>query len=175
MVIATPGRLIDFLESGILHLSNISYLVLDEADRMLDMGFEPQIRKVVSQISTNRQTLMWSATWPKEVRTLAEDFLKEYVHVNIGALSLCANHNITQIIDVCEEHDKGQKLYALLSEVMAESKDNKTIIFAETKRKVDDLTRRLRSDGFPCMCIHGDKSQSERDWVLRGKSFLKIN
>ncbi|KFM66710.1 putative ATP-dependent RNA helicase DDX5, partial [Stegodyphus mimosarum] len=163
--VATPGRLIDFLEAGVTNLRRCTYLVLDEADRMLDMGFEPQIRKILEQIRPDRQTLMWSATWPKEVRALAEDFLKDYVQINIGALSLCANHNITQIVDVCEEHEKENKLFKLLEEIMGQ-KDNKTIIFAETKRKVDDLTRRMRRDGWPAMCIHGDKSQPERDWVL---------
>ncbi|XP_041859099.1 probable ATP-dependent RNA helicase DDX17 [Melanotaenia boesemani] len=163
--IATPGRLIDFLEAGKTNLRRCTYLVLDEADRMLDMGFEPQIRKIVDQIRPDRQTLMWSATWPKEVRQLAEDFLKEYVQINIGALELSANHNILQIVDVCMENEKDQKLIQLMEEIMAE-KENKTIIFVETKKRCDDLTRKMRRDGWPAMCIHGDKSQPERDWVL---------
>ena len=168
VVIATPGRLIDLMECNILSMNDVSYLVLDEADRMLDMGFEPQIRTIISKITNpDRQTLMWSATWPKEVRALAEDFLKEYVQINIGALQLTANHNITQIIDVCEEFDKMPKLMQLLSEIRQESIQNKTIIFAETKRKVDDVTKQLRSRGVMTMCIHGDKSQQERDYVLR--------
>jgi superfamily II DNA/RNA helicase len=108
-VIATPGRLIDFMESGKINLRRCTYLVLDEADRMLDMGFEPQIRKILGQIRPDRQVLMWSATWPKEVRSLAEDFLKDYIQVNIGSLDLCANHNITQIIETCEEYQKDHK------------------------------------------------------------------
>lgn len=168
VVIATPGRLIDLMECNILSVSDVSYLVLDEADRMLDMGFEPQIRTVIAKITNpDRQTLMWSATWPKEVKGLAEDFLKNYVQVNIGALQLTANHNITQIVDVCEEMDKMPKLMQLLSEIRQESTLNKTIIFAETKRKVDDVTKQLRSRGLITMCIHGDKSQQERDYVLR--------
>uniref|UniRef100_A0A4W6BSF4 RNA helicase n=1 Tax=Lates calcarifer TaxID=8187 RepID=A0A4W6BSF4_LATCA len=163
--IATPGRLIDFLEVGKTNLRRCTYLVLDEADRMLDMGFEPQIRKIVEQIRPDRQTLMWSATWPKEVRQLAEDFLRDYVQINIGALELSANHNILQIVDVCMETEKDQKLIQLMEEIMAE-KENKTIIFVETKKRCDDLTRRMRRDGWPAMCIHGDKSQPERDWVL---------
>ncbi|CAM9501907.1 unnamed protein product, partial [Sphacelaria rigidula] len=83
IVIATPGRLIDMLESGVTNLRRVTYLVLDEADRMLDMGFEPQIRKIVSQIRPDRQTLMWSATWPKEVQGLARDFLHNYYQVRI--------------------------------------------------------------------------------------------
>ncbi|XP_045928948.1 probable ATP-dependent RNA helicase DDX17 [Micropterus dolomieu] len=163
--IATPGRLIDFLEAGKTNLRRCTYLVLDEADRMLDMGFEPQIRKIVDQIRPDRQTLMWSATWPKEVRQLAEDFLKDYVQINVGALELSANHNILQIVDVCMESEKDNKLLQLMEEIMAE-KENKTIIFVETKKRCDDLTRRMRRDGWPAMCIHGDKSQPERDWVL---------
>uniref|UniRef100_A0A4W4FN36 RNA helicase n=1 Tax=Electrophorus electricus TaxID=8005 RepID=A0A4W4FN36_ELEEL len=163
--IATPGRLIDFLEAGKTNLRRCTYLVLDEADRMLDMGFEPQIRKIVDQIRPDRQTLMWSATWPKEVRQLAEDFLRDYVQINIGALELSANHNILQIVDVCMENEKDNKLIQLMEEIMAE-KENKTIIFVETKKRCDELTRRMRRDGWPAMCIHGDKSQPERDWVL---------
>ncbi|XP_064179929.1 probable ATP-dependent RNA helicase DDX17 [Anguilla rostrata] len=163
--IATPGRLIDFLEVGKTNLRRCTYLVLDEADRMLDMGFEPQIRKIVDQIRPDRQTLMWSATWPKEVRQLAEDFLRDYVQINVGALELSANHNILQIVDVCMESEKDNKLLQLMEEIMAE-KENKTIIFVETKKRCDELTRRMRRDGWPAMCIHGDKSQPERDWVL---------
>lgn len=109
IVIATPGRLIDFLEKGTTNLQRCTYLVLDEADRMLDMGFEPQIRKIIEQIRPDRQTLMWSATWPKEVRKLAEDYLGDYLQINIGSLQLSANHNILQIIDVCQEHEKENK------------------------------------------------------------------
>ncbi|XP_028674791.1 probable ATP-dependent RNA helicase DDX5 [Erpetoichthys calabaricus] len=170
--IATPGRLIDFLEAGKTNLRRCTYLVLDEADRMLDMGFEPQIRKIVEQIRPDRQTLMWSATWPKEVRQLAEDFLKEYIQINIGALQLSANHNILQIVDVCNDGEKDDKLLRLLEEIMSE-KENKTIIFVETKRRCDDLTRRMRRDGWPAMGIHGDKSQQERDWVLNEFKFGK--
>jgi len=175
--IATPGRLIDFLESNKTNLRRCTYLCLDEADRMLDMGFEPQIRKIIEQIRPDRQTLMWSATWPKEVRKLAEDFFADYIQVNIGAMELTANHNILQIIDVCMEHDKEEKLVKLLNEIMQE-KENKTLIFVETKRKCDDISRRMRRDGWPVMCIHGDKSQQERDYVLNdfknGKTPLLI-
>merc|ERR1719187_615624 len=108
---------------------------------------------------------MWSATWPKEVRKLAEDFLHDYVHINIGAHSLHANHNILQIVDVCEEYQKEQKLSRLLDEIGCEQ-SNKILIFVETKRKADELTRLMRRDGYPAMCIHGDKQQKERDWVL---------
>ncbi|CAD6994644.1 ATP-dependent RNA helicase p62 isoform X2 [Ceratitis capitata] len=179
IVIATPGRLIDFLAMGATNLKRCTYLVLDEADRMLDMGFEPQIRKILSQIRPDRQTLMWSATWPKEVKQLAEDFLGNYIQINIGSLELCANHNIRQVVDVCEEHDKEDKLKSLLSEIYDTSENpGKIIIFVETKRRVDNLVRFIRSFGVRCGAIHGDKSQSERDYVLRefrsGKSNILV-
>lgn len=146
IVIATPGRLIDFLESSRTNLRRCTYLVLDEADRMLDMGFEPQIRKIIEQIRPDRQTLMWSATWPKEVQSLASEFLRDYIQINVGSLQLAANHNILQIIDVCQEYEKETKLSTLLKEIMAE-KENKSIIFIETKRRVDDITRKMKRDG----------------------------
>ncbi|XP_054289035.1 probable ATP-dependent RNA helicase DDX17 isoform X2 [Macrosteles quadrilineatus] len=166
IVIATPGRLLDFLESGRTNLKRCTYLVLDEADRMLDMGFEPQIRKIVEQIRPDRQVLMWSATWPKEVRNLACSFLKDYIQINVGSLSLSANHNILQIVDICQDYEKENKLSTLLREITGEA-DSKTIIFIETKKRVDDVTRKLRREGFQAACIHGDKSQPERDLVLQ--------
>jgi superfamily II DNA/RNA helicase len=109
---------------------------------------------------------MWSATWPKEVQSLAEDFLHDYIRINIGSLDTSANHNITQIVDVVHEVEKEYKLLQLLEDIMGGS-ENKTIVFIETKRKVDEITRRLRRDGWPALCIHGDKAQSEREFVLR--------
>ncbi|XP_044270608.1 probable ATP-dependent RNA helicase DDX5 [Tribolium madens] len=177
--IATPGRLIDFLEKGTTNLQRCTYLVLDEADRMLDMGFEPQIRKIIEQIRPDRQTLMWSATWPKEVRKLAQDFLRNYVQINIGSLQLSANHNILQIVDVCQEHEKETKLNNLLQEIGNNGEPGaKIIIFVETKKKVEGITRTIRRYGWPAVCMHGDKSQQERDFVLRefrnGKSSILI-
>ncbi|KAL1128902.1 hypothetical protein AAG570_013436 [Ranatra chinensis] len=177
IVIATPGRLIDFLERGTTNLRRVTYLVLDEADRMLDMGFEPQIRKIIEQIRPDRQVLMWSATWPKEVQALAEDFLHDYIQVNIGSLELAANHNIRQIIDVIQEGEKETRLGSLLREIGTE-KGFKAIIFVETKKKVDDITKAIRKDGWQAISIHGDKSQQERDYVLtefrNGKSPILV-
>ena len=105
IVVATPGRLLDFLESETTSLERCTYLVLDEADRMLDMGFEPQIRAVMDQIRPDRQMLMWSATWPKEVQHLAQVFLREseaFVHLNIGSVDLQANKNIKQEFVILE-------------------------------------------------------------------------
>ncbi|XP_073974224.1 uncharacterized protein isoform X2 [Rhodnius prolixus] len=174
IVIATPGRLIDFLEKNTTNLKRCTYLVLDEADRMLDMGFEPQIRKIIEQIRPDRQVLMWSATWPKEVRNLAEEFLHNYIQLNIGSLELAANHNIQQIVDICDEYEKPAKLCNLLTDIARES-ENKTIIFAETKRSVDDITRTINRQGWRANGIHGDKSQQDRDQVLQEFRSGRVN
>lgn len=175
--IATPGRLIDMLEAGRTNLRRVTYLVLDEADRMLDMGFEPQIRKIIGQIRPDRQTCMWSATWPKEVRQLAQDFLNDYIQVNIGSMDLSANHRITQIVDVVSDFEKRDKMIKHLEKIM-ENHSNKCLIFTGTKRIADDITRFLRQDGWPALSIHGDKQQNERDWVLNefktGKSPIMV-
>lgn len=141
VIIATPGRLIDFLENRTTNLSRCTYLVLDEADRMLDMGFEPQIRKIIEQIRPDRQVVMWSATWPKEVQALAGDFLNDYIQINIGSMNLSANHNIRQVVEVCQENEKPQLVVKLMKEILpttnnAANNSNKIIIFVETKIKV---------------------------------------
>lgn len=169
IVIATPGRLIDFLESQKTNLRRVTYLVLDEADRMLDMGFEPQLRKIVSQIRPDRQTLMFTATWPKEVMKIAQEFLKEEpVQVQIGSTELTANRNITQIVLICEEHDKKRKLADKLDEFSDRGRKPlpRVLIFVETKRKADDITSALMYDNMSAIAVHGDKSQSERDRAL---------
>lgn len=161
--IATPGRLIDMIERRTTNLKRVTYLVLDEADRMLDLGFEPQIRTILSQIRADRQTLMWSATWPREVEALARDFLGDFIKINIGSPELHSNDNIAQIIDVCEQREKYAKLNKILDTVMDGSK---VLVFAGTKRDCDMLTSQLRSQNWGALGIHGDKSQDERDWVL---------
>ncbi|XP_074316238.1 DEAD-box ATP-dependent RNA helicase 20-like [Silene latifolia] len=163
IVIATPGRLIDMLEAQHTNLKRVTYLVLDEADRMLDMGFEPQIRNIVSQIRPDRQTLYWSATWPKEVESLARKFLRNPYKVTIGSAELKPNHSICQVIEVMTDMEKYNRLIKLLKDVMDGSQ---ILIFVETKKGCDQVTRQLRMDGWPVLAIHGDKEQSERDWVL---------
>mmetsp|Transcript_2999 Transcript_2999/g.4380 ORF Transcript_2999/g.4380 Transcript_2999/m.4380 type:complete len:378 (-) Transcript_2999:1256-2389(-) len=165
IVIATPGRLIDHLEQGNTNLKRVTYLVLDEADRMLDMGFEPQLRKICSQIRPDRQVLMWSATWPKDVQTLARDYLGDFYQVTVGSLDLAGNKDVTQVIELCTDHEKYRNLIRVLKEHLT-SRD-RVLVFVETKKGCDTLTRSLRVDGFQARAMHGDKNQEERDWVLR--------
>ncbi|XP_065211744.1 uncharacterized protein LOC135839586 [Planococcus citri] len=166
IVIATPGRLLDFLQCNVTNLRRTTYLVLDEADRMLDIGFERQIRKIIQLIRPDRQVLMWSATWPQEVRNLAEDFLhQKYYQLNVDSQTLTVNRNIQQNIDICSESDKPTKLMTLLEQIGKE-KDNKTIVFVQTRVKVNDIHLKLERSGIPVVSIHGYKTQNNRDRSL---------
>jgi len=165
IVIATPGRLMDFLEQKTTNLRRVTYLVLDEADRMLDMGFEPQIRKVLSQVRPDRQTLLWSATWPQDgqVQRLTKEFLTDPLRVTIGSQELSANKDVAQIIQVVNSaYEKEEHLHALLRQYRQE----KILIFANTKRLCGDLAYKLKGMGFRASAIHGDKKQEDRERTL---------
>lgn len=173
-LVATPGRLIDYLENRDIALKRVTYLVLDEADKMLDMGFEPQIRAILGQVRPDRQTLMFSATWPREVQNMARDFLCNPIQVRIGSLEVAANANIRQIIEFVEDSQKLSLLSRGLKGVLKDG--TKVIIFTETKRKCDSLYRDLSDQGISCAPIHGDKTQFEREKVLRNfkQGIIKI-
>ncbi|XP_039255710.2 uncharacterized protein LOC120332512 [Styela clava] len=170
LIIATPGRLLDFLTLGVVSLRHCSFAVLDEADRMLDMGFEPQIRSLMGQIRPDRQVLMWSATWPEEIQDLASDFLKDYMHVKIGSQQHTVNADITHEFQYCMSHEK---VALLLDHLQANPDDEnkrhcaKTLVFCATKSQCSRLQGILRREGFYVDSLHGDKSQSQRDFVMR--------
>jgi ATP-dependent RNA helicase DDX5/DBP2 len=162
VVVATPGRLIDLHKQGFCPLNRVSFLVLDEADRMLDMGFEPQLNQIIPQTNKNRQSLMWSATWPREVRALANDFLKNYIQVTIGDDELKANDKILQKVEVVDYHDKKNKLLYYIQD----RRSDRIIVFCNMKRTCDVIEDFLGSQGFSAVAIHGDKSQAARDSVI---------
>ncbi|KAH1232958.1 hypothetical protein AAZX31_09G098400 [Glycine max] len=173
ILVATPGRLVDLLERARVSLQMIRYLALDEADRMLDMGFEPQIRKIVEQMDMPppgmRQTLLFSATFPKEIQALASDFLSNYVFLAVGRVG-SSTDLIAQRVEYVLESDKRSHLMDLLHaqrETGVNGKQGLTLVFVETKKGADALEHCLCVNGFPAASIHGDRTQQERELALR--------
>lgn len=163
IVIATPGRLNDLVLARHLNIINFSYIVLDEADRMLDMGFEPQIRKSLFDVRPDRQTVMTSATWPSGVRRLAESYMKDPIQINVGSLDLAAVHTVTQKLQFVDEDDKEQ---VLLEFLMNMDKNDKVIIFCGKKATATHITTELALKGIECQSLHGDRDQSDREAAL---------
>ncbi|KAJ4969998.1 hypothetical protein NE237_003097 [Protea cynaroides] len=173
ILVATPGRLVDLLERARVSLQMIKYLALDEADRMLDMGFEPQIRKIVEQMDMPRpglrQTMLFSATFPKEIQRLASDFLAHYIFLAVGRVG-SSTDLIIQRVEFVHESDKRSHLMDLLHAQKANGihgKQSLTLVFVETKKGADSLEHWLCINGFPATTIHGDRSQMEREQALR--------
>ncbi|CAA7404119.1 unnamed protein product [Spirodela intermedia] len=173
ILVATPGRLVDLLERARVSLQMIRYLCLDEADRMLDMGFEPQIRKIVEQTDMPqrgfRQTMMFSATFPKEIQRLASDFLFNYIFLAVGRVG-SSTDLIVQRVEFVHESDKRSHLMDLLHAQKANGTPGKqalTLVFVETKKGADSLEHWLCMKGFPATTIHGDRTQQERELALR--------
>ncbi|XP_053654723.1 putative ATP-dependent RNA helicase Pl10 isoform X7 [Cherax quadricarinatus] len=188
LLVATPGRLADMIDRGKIGLDSCKYLVLDEADRMLDMGFEPQIRRIVEEDNMpptgQRQTLMFSATFPKEIQRLAQDFLDNYIFLAVGRVG-STSENITQKIVWVAEDDKRSFLLDILNAagldrlseatkdeklamgVPSQKEESLTLVFVETKKGADALEEFLYRHGYPVTSIHGDRSQREREDALR--------
>ncbi|VAI03907.1 unnamed protein product [Triticum turgidum subsp. durum] len=173
ILVATPGRLVDLLERARVSLQSIRYLALDEADRMLDMGFEPQVRRIVEQMDMPprgvRQTLLFSATFPGEIQRMASDFLENYIFLAVGRVG-SSTELIAQRVEFVQEADKRSHLMDLLHAQRDSSEQGKqalTLVFVETKRGADSLENWLCTNGFPATSIHGDRNQQEREYALR--------
>ncbi|XP_046739463.1 probable ATP-dependent RNA helicase DDX43 [Diprion similis] len=163
IIIATPGRLNDLVQAGVVDVTTITYLVLDEADRMLDLGFEPQIRKTLLDIRPDRQTIMTSATWPPGVRRLAQSYMKDPLQVCVGSLDLAAVHSVMQTILIVDESEKTEMLYDFFRNM---GPDDKVIVFVGKKSRVDDLASDLALKGILSQSIHGGREQCDREQAL---------
>ena len=166
IVVATPGRLIDILtmQSGkILSLRRVTFVVLDEADRCYDMGFEPQISAVLGAVRPDRQTLCFSATFPKAVESLAKSSLKYPLEVIVGGRSV-ASDSVTQYAELVEEDEKFLRLLQILGEYVEGTK--KAIIFVDTQVRADELFSQLLRNGYPALSLHGGKEQEDRDSTI---------
>jgi ATP-dependent RNA helicase RhlE len=161
VVVATPGRLIDHLERQNVTFEDLEVLVLDEADRMLDMGFAPQISRIVEEIPPYRQTLLFSATMPPEVEALARKYLRKPLLVQVGRRSAAANTVNHYVYPVPRER-KSALLAALLKREAMES----VLVFTRTKHGADRVVRHLERDGIQAAAMHADKSQSQRTRAL---------
>lgn len=169
IVVATPGRLNDLINEGSADLSNVHYVVLDEADRMLDKGFEDEIRKIIATNPTDgRQTLMFTATWPPSVRDLASTFMKTPVHISIGADNptgeLRANTKITQLVEVVDPRQKETRLLQLLKQHQGAGakKNDRILVFCLYKKEAARIESFLSTRGMKVAGIHGDMSQDKR-------------
>lgn len=158
LLVATPGRLIDHIEAGRIDFSNLEMLILDEADRMLDMGFLDDVKRVVKLTPSTRQTLLFSATLEGEIRKVAQQVLKNPVQVQIAG-NRFKHDSITQKL---HQADDFRHKHALLSEVLADKAMNQAIIFTATKRGAEQLAVKLKDEGHRCAALHGDMRQSQR-------------
>ncbi|KAJ7051228.1 DEAD-domain-containing protein [Mycena amicta] len=173
IIVGTPGRILDLVQEGVCDLSGVNYLVLDEADRMLDKGFENDIRNIIAQTKQGkgeRQTMMFSATWPDAVRRLASTFQQDPVRVTVGSDDLTANSRVEQVVEVFDDsRSKDSRLLGLLRSLghkkgVSKSGDgsSRILVFALYKKEASRVEQRLRQEGYSVGALHGDLSQSAR-------------
>ena len=170
IIVCTPGRMIDLLAANsgrVTNLRRVTYVVLDEADRMFDMGFEPQVMKILGNIRPDRQTVLFSATFPRQMEALARKTLSKPVEIIVGGRSVVAPE-ITQIVEVRSEESKFLRLLELLGNLYSddEHEDDRALIFVDRQEAADGLLKDLMRKGYPCMSIHGGKDQVDRDSTI---------
>lgn len=170
IIVCTPGRMIDLLAANagrVTNLRRVTYVVLDEADRMFDMGFEPQVMKIMANIRPDRQTVLFSATFPRNMEALARKTLSKPVEIVVGGKSVVAPE-ITQIVEVRSEDKKFIRLLELLGNLYSDeaNEDSRALIFVDRQEGADNLLRELMRKGYPCMSIHGGKDQIDRDSTI---------
>ncbi|KAK9463325.1 P-loop containing nucleoside triphosphate hydrolase protein [Lipomyces oligophaga] len=168
ILVGTPGRIIDLLSANsgrVTNLKRVTYVTLDEADRMFDMGFEPQVMKIMANIRPDKQTVLFSATFPKQMEALARKVLLKPVEIVVGARSVVAPE-ITQIVEVRPDDTKFVRTLELLGDLYNKDEDSRALIFVERQESADMLLKMLMAKGYPCLSIHGAKDQHDRDSAI---------
>jgi len=163
VLVATPGRLLDHIQYGTVHLGEIEVLVVDEADRMHDMGFIPQIRRIIRRLPVNRQTMMFTATMDHEVERVVRESMRDPLRIQIGQRSAPAQRAEQRLYTVTEDERT-----PLLIELLRADGESRVLVFVRTKRGVDRLVRSVRQAGLAAAHIHGDREQSDRDEAMAG-------
>ncbi|KAJ7179868.1 P-loop containing nucleoside triphosphate hydrolase protein [Mycena crocata] len=168
IIVCTPGRMIDLLTANsgrVTNLKRVTYVVLDEADRMFDMGFEPQVMKIINNIRPDRQTVLFSATFPKQMDALARKILHKPLEITVGGRSVVAAE-IEQIVEVRAEDTKFNRLLEILGQMYNEDPECRTLVFVDRQEAADNLLRELMRKGYLCMSLHGGKDQVDRDSTI---------
>ncbi|KAJ7047496.1 P-loop containing nucleoside triphosphate hydrolase protein [Mycena alexandri] len=168
IIVCTPGRMIDLLTANsgrVTNLKRVTYVVLDEADRMFDMGFEPQVMKIINNIRPDRQTVLFSATFPKQMDGLARKILHKPLEITVGGRSVVAAE-IEQIVEVRPEDTKFNRLLEILGQMYNEDPECRTLVFVDRQEAADNLLRELMRKGYLCMSLHGGKDQVDRDSTI---------
>jgi superfamily II DNA/RNA helicase len=165
ILIATPGRLLDHIGSKVANLSQVELLVLDEADRMLDMGFLPDLQRIINLIPAQRQTLLFSATFSPEIKKLAQSYLRNPVTVEVARQNAAAD-TVRQVIHMVRSGDKEKAIVKILASRTEQGLSRQCIIFTNSRMGCARLARALERDGIKAGAIHGDKSQGERTLTL---------
>lgn len=161
ILVATPGRLLDLTQQGLVKLDRVEYFVLDEADRMLDMGFINDIKKIIAKLPKKKQTLLFSATLPEEIKKLVTSLLNDPVHVSVTTVSSTAS-TVNQLVYYVEKEDKR----SLLRHVLKTNDIGHALVFTRTKRGADKVTKELNRNGICAEAIHGNKSQNSRERAM---------